>query len=227
VATDREQEGTSAALELIGLGSEVIGGAAGAAIGLVGGPPGAVGGAVAGVAVTRGLKRVAQEIHDRALSPRQRARAGLALMYAADEIAARLMAGEAPREDGFFDERPGERPPSQELLEGVLLKATSEYEERKVRYLGALYASVVFEPSASPASANSFLRTVDSMTYGELVCLALITDERYRDSLSQLKRLQRRYGHMHFGRLIQAELAGIETDQGGVVSRKPRMAATT
>jgi hypothetical protein len=98
------------------------------------------------------------------------------------------------------------------------LRGCAKDEERKVRYLGALYASVVFEPSVSPASANSFLRIVDSMSYGELVCLALITDERYRESLSQLKRLQRRYGHTHFGRLIQVELAGIETDQGAVVS---------
>lgn len=169
MSTGEDRE-TTASVELIEGGSELAGAVAGSAIGLVGGPAGAVGGAAAGVLVVRALKRVGYEIHERVLAPRQRLRTGAAYAYAADEVNARLMNGELPRDDGFFE---GERPSGEELLEGVLLQASDAYEEQKLPHLGRLYASFVFD-DIPPAYAHYLLRLSERLTYRQFVLLAVI-----------------------------------------------------
>jgi hypothetical protein len=74
---------------------------------------------------------VGSEIQERIFAPKQRVRVGAAFAFAAAEIQARLQAGEAPRQDGFFGEDPG-RSHGAELLGGVLLTAADAWEERKV-----------------------------------------------------------------------------------------------
>jgi hypothetical protein len=176
-----EEEGQAElAVALIDGGSELAGAASGAAIGLLGGPAGAFGGAAAGVVVTRALKRVGAGIKQRWLGPREEIRVGAAFAYAGEAIKGLLEAGHTPREDGFFDAHGDERPASDEVLEGVLLKARDAYEEKKVRLLGLLYAQVAFHPEISPAQANHLIELASRLTYRQLTVMAVAQDEAGR-----------------------------------------------
>jgi hypothetical protein len=225
---------TQAALALVDAGSEIAGAAAGGALGLLGGPPGVAAGAMGGVLVTRGLKRVAAEIHERVMAPRSRLRSAAAFTYAADAISARLLAGDVPRTDGFFEERPGDRPPSEELLEGVLLKAADEHEEKKLRYIGFLYASVAFDDRVDAGYANYLLRLASGLTFEQLMCLVLVERGKFDHDLRAIDaaRDTDRAG-VHLGRgpvpytehvlvqlmdLAQTGLVGIAQPDGRAVS---------
>jgi hypothetical protein len=170
---DDPEEPSRALIEAIQTGSDFAGATAGGAFGLLGGPAGVVAGAAAGVAVARVFRRVGNEVVERVLGPRQRVRVGGALAVAITEIDARLDAGKRPRGDGFFDDSEGERAKAAEILEGVLLHAANAYEERKVRYLGNLYAGIAFDETVSPATANFLLVMSDRLTYRQLAILAL------------------------------------------------------
>ncbi len=173
---DRER---TLAVELIQSGEEMAGAAAGAAIGLIGGPAGVVGGAAAGAAIASVLKRVGADIRQRMLGPREEMRMGAAAAFAASTIAATLDAGRQLRDDGFFEERDGDRPAADEILEGVLQKARDAYEEKKVRLLGTLYANVAFLPEISPQHADHLIALSGALTYRQLVALA-IADQQSR-----------------------------------------------
>ena len=166
-------EESDRAAELIGAGSELVGATAGGALGLIGGPAGVAAGAAGGVVVTRVLKHIGAEVQQRWLGPRQRVRAGAAFASAIAEIGRRIDAGERLREDGFFDEGRSGRSSAEEILEGVLLHASQEYEERKVQYLGRLYASLAFRGDVGAAAANYLLRLANRLTYRQLVMLAI------------------------------------------------------
>jgi hypothetical protein len=175
---------TELAVGLIEGGSEIAGASVGAAVGLVGGVPGIVGGAAAGVAVTRGLKKVGAELRRRLLGPREQVRVGAAAAFAASRIAQLLEVGQTPREDGFFDAHSeSERPAAEEVLEGVLLKARDAYEERKVKYLGNLYAHIAFIETISPAHANHLIELAAQLTYRQLVFLCITSSEQGRASM--------------------------------------------
>jgi hypothetical protein len=58
------------------------------------------------------------------------------------------------------------------------LSAARSYEERKVQYMGRLYASLEFDASVSPGYANFLLGLLDRLTYRQLAALAYIGNER-------------------------------------------------
>jgi hypothetical protein len=163
--------------DLIESGSEIAGAAVGGALGLLGGPPGVAAGAVGGVLATRALKRMGAEVRLRLFGPRQEIRVGAAFAFAADEIRERLESGDEIRSDGWFEGNGSGRPEAEELLEGVLLNAANAYEERKVPYLGWLYASLVFDASVGRDYSNFLIRLADRLTYRELVIVALLSSE--------------------------------------------------
>jgi hypothetical protein len=174
---DRDGE---AARELIRASSDTVGAAVGGALGLVGSPIGAVGGAAGGVVVARVLRHAALEIRERVLAPRQTVRVADTYTLAADAISARLMRGDPLREDGFLDEDRDlrGRSPAEELLEGVLLRASTEFEERKLKHLAWFYAALPFD-TVGPEEANYLLRLAGDLTYGQLVGLALLNSATY------------------------------------------------
>jgi hypothetical protein len=178
--TSREEQ---LATELVEGGSDLAGAAVGAAVGLLGGPVGIVGGAAGGAVLSRVLKRVGAELKQRVLGPREEMRIGAAAAYAGATIQAFLNAGQQPREDGFFDAPPGQRPASEELLEGVLLHARDAYEEKKVRLLGIMYAQLAFRIEVSAPTANHLLSLASRLTYRQLVVMAIAHDDENRQRL--------------------------------------------
>lgn len=147
--------------------------AGGAAGGATGGFAGAGLGASTPV-VVRGLTWAAREFRERMLGDREAVRVIDALTVAKTRIDERIAAGDVPRSDGFFDAREPNRSDAEELLEGILLAAQREYEERKVRYYGNLYANIAFEPAIDSVTANYFLREADDLSYTQIQLLGLV-----------------------------------------------------
>jgi hypothetical protein len=162
--------------ELATAGAEMLGAGVGGTLGAIGGPPGIVAGAVGGVLVTR-LFKWGTEVAVRLLSQREKARVGAALAVAAVRVQEREEAGEQPRTDGFFEPRVDRLSDAEEALEGTLLNAARSWEERKLQYLGRLYASLGFDASVSAAYANFLIGLIDRLRYRQLVALAFIGNE--------------------------------------------------
>ena len=177
--SDRRDPEQSRLYELVEAGSEIAGSVTGASLGFfVAGPVGAVAGAASGSVAAQILRRVGTEIAERIVGPRQRIRMGAALLVAAEEINRRLEAGDELRRDGFFGVE-GERADADEVLEGVLLHAANEYEERKVPLIANLFASIAFDEAVSPARATYLLQLADRLTYRQLLVLALFSSQRF------------------------------------------------
>jgi hypothetical protein len=170
---DPEARNVQLAKEFISGGAEISGAAAGAAIGLLGGPVGVVAGAAAGVIIGRTLAKVGAEIQRRVLGPREHLRMGAVAGFAGSVIKAQLDAGRRPRDDGFFDADATGRSKADELLEGVLTKARDAYEEKKLPYLGTLYAQLAFHPKVSARYGNFLIKLAGELTYSQYVALAI------------------------------------------------------
>ncbi len=141
----------------------------GAAAGLlVAGPDGAIGGVAAGSVLASGLKEVAHRV----LSRREQARVGGAFRSAATGFTQRIDAGDTVRDDGFFTSRPARRAKGKEIVEGILLAAQREHEERKVEFLGYLMANVCFESEVDDYLANWSIKTAQELTWGQFVLLS-------------------------------------------------------
>ncbi|MEA2526822.1 MAG: hypothetical protein QOF73_4049 [Thermomicrobiales bacterium] len=162
------------------IAAEVGGRSAGAVIGFqVGGVEGAIAGATSGSIATRTLRATAVEFVSRTLSKREMQRAATAWGHAVRRIEERQKAGERPREDGFFDDDLTERAAAKEIAEGLLIAAQRQHEERKLRYLGNLYANLVFSPILDRGSANAVLRQAEELSYRQF-CVLAISAKRQR-----------------------------------------------
>jgi hypothetical protein len=161
-------------------GLEVTGTAAAAAGGLLfAGPVGAIGGAAAGPAFTAGLR----EVISRLLSRREQARVQTAMNYAVSAVIERLDAEELMRSDGFFSTNDSARSAADEIVEGVLITAKRQHEERKVEYLGYLLANLAFEAEIDQPLANWLVRTVDSLSWAQLCLLSAVAQKGSRIDL--------------------------------------------
>jgi hypothetical protein len=205
VQDDAENQALSSLLET---GTDAIGSVAGAAVGLtIGGPPGALIGAGAGPLVTSVFRRIAFEIKHRCLGSREEVRVGEVFVYALARISERLEAGEEPRADGFFDERPDDRPDAEEVLEATLLAAQRDPAEKKLKYYGNLLANVSFEPGIAKPLANQLIRQASNISYQQL-CLLFLFSNQGREG--QLKLREENYRPAHFDATdVTLELAGL------------------
>jgi hypothetical protein len=170
---------------LIEAGSEITGSAAGAAIGfLLGGVAGAAIGGASIPLLTRGLIEIGNDIDERFLSKREKIRIGGVISYATIKIQEKLAAGEKRRDNGFFEQpstgHPAcaeipiiERPPAEEVIEGILLSVQREHEEKKLPFIGNLMANIFFEPNIDRMQANLMIRISQSISYRQLCILSI------------------------------------------------------
>jgi hypothetical protein len=127
---------------------------------------------MAGVAISKSLVAAGEEICDRILSPREKARVGAALAVSATRTQERLEAGDQVREDEFI--RDGtDRPPIEQVTEGLLLAAQRAYDEKKVPFIGRLSANLNFRPDLDIQSASVLVRLADQLSYQQLCLLRL------------------------------------------------------
>jgi hypothetical protein len=177
--------GFEQARDLLETGAEIVGAMTGGALGLIGGPVGVAAGAVGGVIVARTLRQVGAELSERMFG-RQRERVGATYSVLASDIAQRLDLGELPRDDGFLTEDGSHNSPAARLLEGTLLAAANDYEERKTPYLGHFYANLVFS-SISAADASFLLATAERLTFRQVVLLGIFGNEIMSPGLAAVR----------------------------------------
>jgi hypothetical protein len=175
---DKEQENTKSLVEM---GADIAGNVAGAAVGfIVAGPTGSVIGAAATPVITGILKTIGSEIRSRLYSDRELIRAGGALAFAVQKIQSNIETGRTLRSDNFFDDDTvSDRGAAKEILEGVLLAAQKEYQEKKVRFYGNLYANIVFESDVDRSQANYLIRLLDRLSFRQLCILAEFRDRTF------------------------------------------------
>lgn len=167
-------ENDNKAKQLIEMGTEIAGGAAGGALGfLAGGPLAAAGAAAVGVIIAKGAQNLISDVANRYLSPREEIRVGAAAAFALSAIRDRLEEGDKPRDDGFFTNQIGNRSSANEIFEGVLLKSKNEHEEKKIRLLGNFFANLAFSPEISAPEANHLLKIAESLTYRQMCLLTI------------------------------------------------------
>jgi len=112
-------------------------------------------------------------IQRRFLTPKETDRIGSSLAIALGRIQERIQEGAQPRQDGLFD--PDSDPRG--LLEGTLRSAARSYDEKKVSFIGAFYASFVFDEEMSINTAHFLLTLLDRLTYHHLCALAYFAKE--------------------------------------------------
>jgi hypothetical protein len=199
---------------LVGLGAEMAGGAAGNVLGfLLAGPVGATVAGAAGVAITRSLVSAGEEVCDRLLSPREKARVGAALAVAATRSRERLQAGDQVRDDGFLDNGT-ERAPVEEVTEGLLLAAQRAYDEKKVPFIGRLSANLNFRADMGVHAASVLVRLADELSYQQLGLLRLAYENQKGTPLSGGKYKDRFKSTAHAALLYDL----LELQQGGFIN---------
>jgi len=157
-------------------GAEISGGAIGSAIGLIGGPAGAIAGGGLGVIATQLLT----EIVERSMSNRQQVRVAATSTFIFDGVNRRLIAGEIIRTDDFFEQKIFERSKAEELFEGVLLKCSNQFQEKKIKFISKIFEHTIFDETISTETANQILTIANSLTYRKL-CLISFYGRRASD----------------------------------------------
>ena len=187
--SEKDAEKNDRIRQLVNYGTEITGGAAGAALGLlIGGPVGAVVGGAGGPMAAIALRNIGQEILERQLGSREKVRVGAAFTIAAEGIRQRLESGESLREDGFFDKKQTGRSDAEEVAESVLVKVQREPEEKKIQYMGYLIESIPFNPQIGVHMAHQLTKAAEQLTYRQLCILKLcvvkdhygLRDKNYR-----------------------------------------------
>lgn len=173
-----------------GITSNLAGAVAGAAVGSVTGPLGTVVGAIVGTIAEQAVVLVGNEIKERVLSKNECKRVGTVYQIAAGKINENLEAGKELRNDGFFDKDADGRSAGEEILEGVLLVAQKEYEEKKLKYIGNLYANLAFEKSITPQSANMLIKLAETLTYRQLCEISTVARMQANPSVGRNPLLQ-------------------------------------
>lgn len=172
--------------KLIDEGAEISGGAIGGALGVISGDP-MLAGVLGATGVTAGsaLRKIGNEIVDRALGPREQKRVGAVVSIIAKDIHARASRGERVRNDGFFDSNPNNRSDAEEVAESVLLKCQREPEEKKIVYMGHFFANVAFEPQVSPSMAHQLTKHAELMTFRQFCLLNVAMTDKFRSKLRE------------------------------------------
>ena len=182
--------------DLIRIGSEITGSVTGVLIGsLLAGPPGAVAGVIAGVIAGplfgNAIKKIGDDIANRFLSHNETRRIGIVMIYACNRFEENKKKGLEIRDDGFFNDNI-KRSTGEEVIEGILLIAQREYQEKKLQYQGNLLANIAVCPEIDQAQANYLIKLAATLTYRQLCMLTLI-EQKKKYSISELANKSAKY----------------------------------
>lgn len=152
--------------------------------GLVGGIPGAcIGGALTPV-IASIFQHVADEFFTRILGKREKARVSAVFYYSIEKINQNIENGLKVREDFECPKNSIGRHFAEEILEGILLAAQRDHEEKKLPYYSNLIANLAFHPEIDRAQANLLIRIGRELSYQQL-CLLRVLAQRTDYNLSE------------------------------------------
>ena len=197
-----DEEAGESGRELVELGADGLAGLAGGAAGAFLGPVGAIAGGLATPVLGRLLGSAGRAIQRRLLTRNEEVRIGGALAVALARIKEREATGETPRGDGLFDPESDPRG----MLEGTLLLAARSYDEKKVPFIGAFYASFVFESNISIHTGHFLLNLLDRLPYHSLCVLAYLNDPASNEERGRVQRAAE-VGEDKLTATLQAELS--------------------
>lgn len=120
------------------------------------------------------LQPVAEDFASRALSTKERDRVDRTYEEIIDKIGKKLEAGSVPRTDDYWAPNAEGVSNATVLLEGILIKARDEYEEKKRRYYPNLCANMCFAEHLPYERLNTVLKLFEQLTYRQLQILAYI-----------------------------------------------------
>ena len=123
------------------------------------------------------VKKLCFEMDSRSMGPREQARVGAVCALGAAEIVERINAGNKLREDGFFEEGESGRSAAEEVWESLLSKCQREASERKLPYIGHLFASLAFEKSVGLDMAHLCIAEAERLSYQQLCLLKIFAAE--------------------------------------------------
>ena len=158
--------------QMIEMGANVAGASTNAALSMVSGSP-TVSVALAAIQATGIYDKVGTEIADRWLAPREQARIGGVLALSAAMLQSELERGRTLRRDDFFKVPPDGRSRAEEVMEGVLRKAQTEYEERKLPYLARLWSNACLDETLGTAKLNYLAKLAEQLTYRQFVIISM------------------------------------------------------
>ena len=102
------------------------------------------------------------------MGPREQARVGAVCALGAAEIVERINAGDKLREDGFFEEGEADRSDAEEVWESLLSKCQREASERKLPYMGHLFAGLAFDATVDLDLAHQVISEAGRLSYRQL-----------------------------------------------------------
>ena len=176
----KKREKSNKLITIIDKGSEIGGSVTGATIGvIIAGPIGAIGGAAVGPLIALAFKKIGTEISEKLMSPREQARVGATYTLALEKISKSLENGGIVRDDDFFEPKNKNRSKSETLLEGTLLKARNEYEEKKIKFYSSFLANLIFDSTISFEKGNTLLRILEQLSYRQIAILSYIDGIEY------------------------------------------------
>lgn len=148
-------------------GSDITGGALGAAIGLIGGPAGAIAGGGLGAAIGIAIK----DMFNHVLSNRQEVRVAASATFMLTGIQQKLDDNVPIRNDTFFSAH-NERSSALELFEGIMIKCKDQFQEKKISYISKIFEKTAFDPTISANTANQILVMSEAFTYRKFCVIA-------------------------------------------------------
>jgi hypothetical protein len=169
-------------------------------------------GAVTGWAANE-LVTIGQEVMER-VTERAAVRVGASRLIIATDLDERERHGDAPRSDGFFDERGALRPEAHELLESILLASANCFEERKLPYLAHMYDGVAYDSTVSPGDSLFLARMADQLTFRQLQGLAVFGRHGTGDTALEIELGEIEAEHRSGARVLDPALFEELTDLG-------------
>lgn len=177
--TASKEEVREKLLTLNSIGSKALGGTLGAAVGIATGIPFV--GVLLAPYTAVSLENLGKSLIDQGLGPRKEKRIEALIQAAAYLFNMRSIKGDIPRDDGFFLSQNNQQPAAQEILEAVLVAATESFEESKLVILANALANICYNKNITRATAQVVLRTLNELTYREILIVALVGTNRLKN----------------------------------------------
>lgn len=159
-------------LALLKAGVEPLVGGAAACLGLVASSPVVIAAGTIAPLAEAGLKRILGDVAERQLSHDEQRRMGGAAVHAVNQIYLRLIAGEIPRQDGFFESLSDDRSPAQTAFEGVLQTCRVLWEQKKLPFVANIYANAYFS-DAAPQVIYRVIVLAERITWRQVCLLSM------------------------------------------------------
>lgn len=123
------------------------------------------------------ISDIGSDIISRSLSIKEQSRIGKAFYFALKKINDNATNSKPFRDDDFSKYSSESLSEASEFLEAVLIDAQKEYQEKKIKFLGNLYANSLFKKEFDKHWLFYFLKLSESLSFRQLCYIAVLKDK--------------------------------------------------